>query len=99
MSNNMNEYEISLEGMDKAEVLAKLYNASKPQGMGTLHFTAEDMTTADAQRLLDTDYKEYKYVDYLKGRVMKIDLGRDTLDTRLYDRDVGEGAAKRALGL
>jgi hypothetical protein len=35
--------------------------------------------------------------DYLKGRVMKVNLTNDTLYTRLYDRDNGPGAARIAL--
>jgi hypothetical protein len=87
---------IDLTGMNKAEVLAKLYNRSKPQGMGMLHFTPETMTTKDAQALLDGGHT---YFDYLKGRVMKIDLKGDELQTALYNRDNGQGAAEAALGL
>ena len=87
---------IDLTSMDKAEVLAKLYNYSKPQGMGFLQFTPEPMTTKEAQSLLDSGQT---YFDYLKGRVMKIKLKGDTLQTALYDRDNGRDAAKTALGL
>ena len=87
---------INLKNMNKAEVLAKLYNNSKPQGMGLLHSQPQDMTIVEAQELLDSGQT---YFDYLQGRVMKIDLGGDELRTALYDRDNGQGAAKRALGL
>ena len=86
---------IDLKGKNKAEVLAKLYNASHPQGMGFLHFSPEAMTTEEAQELLDGGQT---YFDYLKGRVMKVDLSKDMLDPRLYDRDNGKGAAAAALG-
>jgi hypothetical protein len=92
MSNDM----IPPVGLNKAEVLAKLYNASKPLEMGFLQFTPGDMSVELAQSLLDNGQT---YFDYLQGRVMKIDLQYDHLDPRLYDRDNGEGAAKRALGL
>ena len=83
---------INLHGKNKAEVLVKLYNASKPQGMGLLHYNNKKTTTEQA--ILDTGQT---YFDYLKGRVMKIDLSDDELDPRLYDRDNGFGAATRAL--
>lgn len=86
---------INIAGMNKAEVLAKLYNASKVQGMGIFQATPEDMTTEEAEGLL----KESTYFDYLKGRVMKIDLSENDLRTDLYDRDNGQGAAKFALGI
>lgn len=84
---------ISLKGLNKGKVLAALYNASHPQGMGILHFDPAPMTTEEAESLLkrQTDF------DYLKGRVMKVDLTGEELDPWLYDRDNGQGAAKRVI--
>lgn len=86
---------INLKDKDKAEVLAKLYNASGPQGMGFLQGEKADMTTEEARELLDSGQT---YFDYLKGRIMKVDLGGDELDPWLYDRDLGQGAAAAAIG-
>lgn len=61
--------------------------------MGFLHFDPTPMTTEQAARLLESQTT----FDYLKGRVMKVDLKGDDLSTSLYDRDNGEGAALRAL--
>lgn len=94
---------INISGMNKAEVLAKLYNASQPLGMGILQFTPEDMTVAEAQAIIDagtTDVfhaRNCLYFDYLKGRVMKVDLSGDQFDPALYDRDNGRGAAALAI--
>jgi len=85
---------IDLSTLDKADVLAALYNASKPQGMGIHQFDPRPMTKEDARGLLDAGHTEF---DYLKGRVMKIDLSGQTLDTWGYDRDLGQGAAQRAI--
>jgi hypothetical protein len=79
---------ISIAGLDKAEVLAALYNASRPLGMGHFHYKPEPMTADEARELL----KQQTYFDHLKGRVMKIALDSDQLNPRLYDRDNGEGA-------
>lgn len=89
---------IDISKLNKADVLAALYNYSKPQGFGFLHFTSEDMTREEAEELLKakSGNKEICF-NYLKGRVMKIDLSRDKLDPRLYDRDNGKGAAQRAI--
>jgi hypothetical protein len=86
---------INISKLNKSEVLQKLYNASQPLGLGTLHFTPEDLTKEEAEELL----KEQTYFDYLKGRVMKVNLGGDELDPWLYDRDNGQGAAAKALGI
>lgn len=89
------EKEIDISNRNKAEVLAMLYNKAKPQVLGFLHFTPEHMTTMEAQEILNTGQTDF---DYLKGRVMKVDLSGDSFSPRLYDRDNGEGSALRAIG-
>lgn len=85
---------INISGLSRASVLAALYNASRPQGMGFLHYSPEDMTEAIAEAYL----REGTYFDYLKGRVMKIDLkDAQSVDVGLYDRDNGQGAGAKAI--
>uniref|UniRef100_A0AAU8B7B7 Uncharacterized protein n=1 Tax=Dulem virus 39 TaxID=3145757 RepID=A0AAU8B7B7_9CAUD len=85
---------IDIKGLSKSEVLATLYNNSRPQGLGFLHFDPTDMTIEQAKDIL----KETTYFDYLKGRVMKVDLSSDEgFEEWLYDRDNGKGAAQRAV--
>lgn len=85
---------IDIKGLSKAAVLAALYNASKPLGLGMFQFDPAPITEEEASKLL----KETTYFDYLKGRVMKVDLqSDDSFDERLYDRDNGPGAAQRAV--
>lgn len=84
---------ISLVGLNRAEVLAALYNAAQAQGMGFLHYDPKPMTRREAEELL----LKTTYFDYVKGRVMKVNLSGDTLDPRLYDRDNGPGAAQKVI--
>lgn len=85
---------VDIKGLNKAEVLVALYNDSKPQGLGFLHFDAKDMTVAEAEEIL----KQTTYFDYLKGRVMKVDLSSDDcFEEWLYDRDNGNGAAEKEI--
>ena len=84
---------ISLKGRNKAAVLAALYNAAKPQGLGFLHYDPRPMTIEEARKILSVE----TYFDYLKGRVMKVDLSGDEFDSWGYDRDNGEGMAKNVL--
>lgn len=85
---------IDITGLNKADVLAALYNASRPQGMGFMHYDPTVMTRAEAELLL----QQYPYFDYLKGRVMKVSLKSDTeFDERFYDRDNGDGAAQSVI--
>lgn len=85
---------ISLNGLNKAEVLAALYNASRPQGVGFFEYEAEPMTTEEAEVIF---YESDGKFDYLKGRVMKVDLTGDEFNPVLYDRDNGAGAAQAAV--
>jgi len=89
---------VSIDGLSKAKVLAALYNNAKPQGMGLLHYTPEVMTESEAVAVLKATYAGgYLYFDYLDGRVMKVDLTNDAFESRLYNRDNGEGAAERVI--
>jgi len=84
---------IKISKMNKAIVLMALYNASKMQGMSFLGGDGSQMTEQEAAERLksQTDF------DYLNGKVMKIDLKHDLLETWLYDRDNGDGAALKAI--
>ena len=84
---------IPLVGLDKAAVLAVLYDAARPQGMGFLQYDPAPMTVEEAAKLLENRTR----FDYLQGRVMKVDLSSDELDPWGYDRDNGTGAAARAI--
>jgi hypothetical protein len=84
---------ISLRGLNKAAVLVALYNNARTQGLGLLHYTPEQMTEEQAREILVNQH----YFDYLKGRVMKVDLSGNNLDPRLYDRDNGAGSAQVAI--
>lgn len=79
---------VDIKGLNKAEVLASLYNNAKPQ------FDQKPMSVDEAEEVL----KETTDFDYLKGRVMKVNLSSDDgFEEWLYDRDNGYGAAQRAI--
>lgn len=89
---------IDISKLNRAAVLAALYNNSKQQGMGFLHARGDHaMTQEQAQMEIDAMGEDRLYFDYLHGRVMKVDIGQDELDAWGYDRDNGHGAARRAL--
>jgi hypothetical protein len=92
---------VNITGLDKAEVLQALHHASRAQGMGILHDRGPlDLSEchAEIEACKENPYSRGKlYFDYLRGRVMKVDLTGDEFDPRLYDRDVGQGAAERAV--
>ena len=81
---------VSIEGLDKAEVLAALFNGARTQGLGFLQPSSGAMETPEARELL----KRGAGFDYLKGRVLKVNLSEDNFDPWGYDRDNGQGAAE-----
>ncbi len=84
---------IDITNINKAKLLAGLYNNSRPQGMGFLHANTNELTIVEAEECL----KFTNHFDYINGRVMKIDLSTNELDPALYDRDIGQGAAQRVV--
>lgn len=87
---------VSIKGKSKAAVLAALYNRSRHQGMGILDPASRlDMSESTARGMLEAGQT---YFDYINGRVIKVGLASDDeFDERLYDRDLGAGAAQRAV--
>lgn len=84
---------IDISKKDKAAVLAALYNHARPQRMGFFQYDPTPMSVEQARELLQRG----TYFDYVRGRVMKVNLNGDTLNPWLYDRDNGDGAAARAI--
>ena len=85
---------IDITGLDKAEVLKVLFDNSKQQGLGFMDATgAMPLEIKEARKLVNNQI----YFDYLRGRVMKVDISKNDFNPRLFDRDNGEGAAERAI--
>jgi len=84
------EHCIDISHLSKAKVLAALYNwARLPAGMH--HADFPQMTMEEAQKMLDSGQTHF---DYVKGRVLKIDLSSDSLDSFKYNKDNGPNAAE-----
>ena len=86
---------LDIRNLDKAEVLVALYNRARVLGNGFMTATPDDMKVEEARDIIRT--ARSLYFDYLKGRVMKVDLAGKEVDTRLYNRDNGPEAAEDAL--
>lgn len=94
VSSSIKEIVMDITGLDKAKILAALYNGSKQQGLGFMCPEGRESISEDQAREL---LKDRNYFHYLNGRVMKIDLSKDELFTGLYNRDNGHGAAERII--
>jgi len=81
----------NISDLDKAELLVALYRRAKNQGMG-MFFSNYDfvMDTEKAKQILDKSLD----IDYINGKILKVCLAGDELDTYLYNRDNGFNAAE-----
>ena len=85
---------MNISNLDKAEVFAALYNAAKVEKYGFFfHHPCLVLDREQAAQLLSITTN----FDYLNGKVLKIDLSGDELDTYLYNRKNGPNAAENAL--
>lgn len=85
---------INIKGMNKANVLQALFNHSKQQGLGVLDESGrKSMSIDDAKSIVEQSLR----FDYLRGRVLKVDISGDQFNEWCYDRDNGQGAALQAI--
>ena len=86
---------VRLNNVTREAALAALFNRAKPQGLGMLQYDkAHVMTENEAMFVLMNG----DYVDYLEGRVIKVDFKNpEEIDTTLYDRDNGKDAGEAAV--
>ncbi len=78
----------------KAEILMLLYNRAVSPGTSFYFSKPNPMKLEEAKEIIATGQT---YFDYLHGRVLKIDLAANTLDTSLYNRDNGYMVAENML--
>lgn len=79
--------------LDKKELLRALYAYATPQGKGYLQYQPNNnLTDNEVEQAL-----KKSSIDYLNGRVMKVDLSGSSLNTWLYNRDNGVNAAEKVI--
>lgn len=67
----------------------KEWGENMPHGVGEL----DGELTKEFYDWCKEEHTIRMYFDYVKGHVIKCDIGGDSFDERLYDRDCGEGHA------
>lgn len=86
---------INIRGVDKADILAALYNGAHGGLAGGFSYLQREMTPQQAKLLIEKQTN--LYFDYVDNRPLKIDLSGDVIDATLYDHYNGGCAAQRAL--
>ena len=98
--------ELNIEGVDRAALLAGLYNNTRSAGMGRLHDIGREMTVEEAREIVERVQKQLSdpffrgelNFDWVAGRPIKVIFAGDRLQRRdLYDRDAGDGVCVRVL--
>lgn len=80
---------------ERVTALIALYGASRPLGMGYIHFRPGPLSREESLDFL----AKSSYFDYLMGRVMKVKIPKvgGSFDLSLYDRDNGTGTGEIVL--
>ncbi len=86
---------MNIAGFDKALLLVALYNVADSAGLvGSDYDPHHRMTIGEARRIIKRQGLNF---DRVRGRVLKVCLDGDELDTYRYDRDNGCGRAEHAI--
>ena len=87
---------VNITGLSKAAVLAAMFNASRPQGMGFISSLSgpDSLDIEGAERIVS----ETLDFDYLFGRPLKLNLTGDSFNPWGFDRDNGgSGSAQEII--
>jgi len=99
---------IDIQGLRKAAVLAALYNLAIPKGLGFLKYDPTPITEEQAEEILENgDDLRWKRgpqsglfeIEYVNGRLLKIDLYTNELDARMYNKKNGKGSAELVIDI
>lgn len=69
---------IDITGVDSIKFAQEVYNLSRPQGLGHLHFTQEPLSESEAKNILSQSGGMIALgMDYVKGRACKMNVLRN----------------------
>jgi hypothetical protein len=89
-NNNMEDTEVDISGLDKVELIIRLWHATKVAGFYNMNPLVDPPSAPSRAEVLQAlDKNESEYLDYFKGRPFKAGFKGDKVRTRLYNRDAG----------
>lgn len=73
-------------GMDIKKLVKAAYDLSAPQGMGYIHYEEGSLTDAEIDQILERReaLNVVLYMDYVKGRSIKMTVFKDIQDCSLF---------------
>jgi len=84
---------ICFDDLEKANVLAALYNAAKPAFKQMSSYDPSPMTYKEAKQLTFS----HSHFSHIKGRILLIIFIENSFNPKLYDKNNGEGAALKVI--
>ena len=88
---------IDITGLPKHAVVAALWNAARAQSVFDHKSAMSESRAREVAAFMESKLPSDR-LDWVDGRVLKVDLRYDSFDPVFYDRDNGgEGAAARAI--
>jgi hypothetical protein len=81
---------IDIKGIDKKALMRAMWKRSQTATF-FMFYTSVPAPDLDDEALTEATTR---YVDYLCGRCIKTDISKDTANSYLYDRDMGQGALR-----
>jgi hypothetical protein len=96
---------LSIRGLNKAELLAALYNNSKISGIGFYSQISiadepgQETKLEEAQAHLDQVKKATggEKIEFFLGKIIKMDFAKETINPSEYDQANGKGTASKVI--
>ena len=79
--------------LEKALVLAALYNGAKPSAKEIKKYDPQPMTVQEAKSIIFGRFGKENF-DYIKGRTLLIIFVEKTFNAKLYNKNNGDGSAE-----
>lgn len=88
---------IDIRGIEKAALLAALYNGLNPGGASEdFNVRTAPMTKGEAQDIINRIRGPLSFT-HVKGRALMVDITGDSLDPQKYDQNLGQKAAEKII--
>lgn len=84
---------VSFENLEKAKVLAALYNGAKPSSTDIASYDPNPMSVSEAKQLT---FNRNNF-DYIKGRILLIIFVGNTFNSKLYNKHNGVDSAEKII--
>ena len=86
---------VNISMLDKKKVFKVLYESAVPMDLGFMTEFEEPLSSEEIDEFFSNS--QNGYFEYVQGRLLKVDLSVDILDTTNFNATHGENAAEKAI--